>query len=56
MFVGGHPLLASLTLRGSKSHSQYVGCMRKITINGNEISLDPERVYGQVTSGVCPTI
>lgn len=55
IFVGGHPQLGT-RLRGSTSHSQYVGCMRNLMINGNDVSLDPERAYGRVTTGVCPTI
>ena len=55
IFIGGHPLLAK-KLRGSTSHEQYVGCIRNIIINGKVISLDPDRAYGKVTTGICPTI
>lgn len=55
IFIGGHPLLMK-KLRGSTSRAQYVGCIRNIIINRKPISLDPERAYGKVTTGVCPTI
>lgn len=55
IFVGGHPLLGK-RLRGSTSHTQYVGCIRNIIINSEEVILDPERAYGRVTTGVCPNI
>ncbi|XP_034947491.1 laminin subunit alpha [Chelonus insularis] len=55
IFVGGHPLLGK-RLRGSTSHAQYVGCIKNIVINSNEISFDPDRSYGHVTTGVCPVI
>lgn len=55
IFVGGHPLLGK-NLRGSASHAQYVGCIKNIIINSEEIGLDPDRAYGRVTTGVCPTI
>ncbi|XP_008557031.1 laminin subunit alpha [Microplitis demolitor] len=55
IFIGGHPLLGK-RLRGSTSHSQYVGCIKNIIINSNEITPDPERAFGHVTTGVCPII
>ncbi|XP_015117099.1 laminin subunit alpha [Diachasma alloeum] len=55
IFIGGHPLLGK-RLRGSTSHAQYVGCIRNIIINNQDIPLNPERTYGHVITGVCPTI
>ncbi|KOC61553.1 Laminin subunit alpha [Habropoda laboriosa] len=55
IFIGGHPMLGK-RLRGSTSQTQYVGCITNIHINMKAITLGPERAYGQVISGVCPTI
>lgn len=55
VFIGGHPLLGR-RLRGSTSQAQYVGCINNIVINTKEIHIRPERAYGQVIAGVCPTI
>ncbi|KZC04676.1 Laminin subunit alpha, partial [Dufourea novaeangliae] len=55
IFIGGHPMLGK-RLRGSTSQTQYVGCITNIHINMRPVNLGPERAYGQVTSGVCPTI
>ncbi|CAK9798131.1 Laminin subunit alpha [Anthophora quadrimaculata] len=55
IFIGGHPMLGK-RLRGSTSQAQYVGCITNIHINMRPISLGPERAYGQVIVGVCPTI
>lgn len=55
IFIGGHPNLGK-GLRGSMSQAQYVGCINNIQINGKSIKIRPERVFGQVLAGVCPTI
>lgn len=55
IFIGGHPMLGK-RLRGSTSQAQYVGCISNIHINMRPINLGPERAYGQVIAGVCPTI
>ncbi|XP_035729977.1 laminin subunit alpha-like isoform X2 [Vespa mandarinia] len=55
IFIGGHPMLGR-RLRGSTSQSQYVGCINNVYINLNSIHLGPERAYGRVIAGVCPTI
>lgn len=55
IFIGGHPMLGK-RLRGSSSQAQYVGCIRNIQINMRAIQMSPERAYGQVLAGVCPTI
>ncbi|KAH0550044.1 laminin subunit alpha [Cotesia glomerata] len=55
VFIGGHPQLGK-RLQGSVSQSQYVGCIKNIVINSNEITLDPERAFGHVTTGICPII
>ncbi|XP_054012773.1 laminin subunit alpha [Hylaeus anthracinus] len=55
IFIGGHPMLGK-RLRGSTSQAQYVGCITNIHINMIPISLGPERAYGKVIAGVCPTI
>jgi len=55
IFIGGHPMLGK-RLRGSISQAQYVGCISNIQINNKPISIIPERAYGQVIAGVCPTI
>ncbi|CAL7933589.1 unnamed protein product [Xylocopa violacea] len=55
IFIGGHPMLGK-RLQGSTSQTQYVGCIANIRIDRRPVSLDPERAYGKVTVGVCPTI
>ncbi|EGI60824.1 PREDICTED: laminin subunit alpha [Acromyrmex echinatior] len=55
IFIGGHPMLGK-RLRGSTSQAQYVGCINNILINMKPVSIRPERAYGQVVTGVCPTI
>lgn len=55
VFVGGHPALGR-GLRGSTSQAQYIGCISNIIINLNHIEITPERAYGRVLAGVCPTI
>ncbi|XP_033329969.2 laminin subunit alpha [Megalopta genalis] len=55
IFIGGHPMLGK-RLRGSTSQTQYVGCITSVHINMQPIHLSPERAYGQVIAGVCPTI
>lgn len=55
IFIGGHPMLGR-RLRGSTSQSQYVGCINNVYINMNSINLGPERAYGRVIAGICPTI
>lgn len=55
IFIGGHPMLGR-RLRGSTLQAQYVGCIGNIHINMRPISIGPERAYGQVMVGVCPTI
>lgn len=55
IFIGGHPMLGK-RLRGSTSQAQYVGCINNIHINMRPINLGPERAYGDVIAGVCPTI
>lgn len=54
VFIGGHPILRRL--RGSTSQAQYVGCIANVQINLKVIDITPERAYGQVIAGVCPTI
>lgn len=56
IFIGGHPQLVIKKLRGSISQAQYVGCINNILINMKPISIRPERAFGQVITGVCPTI
>nr|XP_031828013.1 laminin subunit alpha isoform X2 [Nomia melanderi] len=55
IYIGGHPMLGK-RLRGSTSQTQYVGCIANIHINQKPITLGPERAYGKVIAGVCPTI
>lgn len=55
IFIGGHPMLGR-KLRGSTSQAQYVGCINNILINQKPIDIRPERAYGEVIAGVCPTI
>ncbi|XP_017881365.1 laminin subunit alpha [Ceratina calcarata] len=55
IYIGGHPMLGK-RLRGSTSQAQYVGCITNIHINMRPINLGPERAYGRVVTGVCPTI
>lgn len=55
IYIGGHSLLRR-GLQGSTSQAQYVGCINNIQINSKPISIKPERAYGQVVAGVCPTI
>lgn len=55
IYIGGH-LLLRRGLQGSTSQAQYVGCINNIQINSKPIGIRPERAYGQVVAGVCPTI
>ncbi|XP_029032401.2 laminin subunit alpha [Osmia bicornis bicornis] len=55
IYIGGHPMLGR-KLRGSTSQAQYVGCITNVHINMRPVTLGPERAYGQVIAGVCPTI
>ncbi|XP_014485447.1 PREDICTED: laminin subunit alpha isoform X2 [Dinoponera quadriceps] len=55
VFIGGHSSLGK-GLRGSTSQAQYIGCISNIMINLNRIEITPERAYGRVLAGVCPTI
>ncbi|XP_070151389.1 laminin subunit alpha [Polyergus mexicanus] len=55
IYIGGH-LLLRRGLQGSTSQAQYVGCINNIQINSKTIGIRPERAYGQVVAGVCPTI
>ncbi|EFN79905.1 laminin subunit alpha [Harpegnathos saltator] len=55
VFIGGQPNLGK-GLRGSMSQAQYIGCISNILINSHSIEITPERAYGRVLAGVCPTI
>lgn len=53
IFIGGHP--RPMKIRGLKSREQFVGCIDDVKINDQDLNLDPERAFGEVSMGICPT-
>jgi hypothetical protein len=54
LFIGGHPKIERLT--GRQTDNSFVGCIRKVVVEGLELEIDQEMLKGDVLSHVCPLI
>ena len=54
LFIGGHPKFERLT--GRQTDTGFLGCIRKVVVEGIELEIDEEMLKGDVLSHVCPTI
>lgn len=54
LFIGGHPKFDRLT--GRQTEANYVGCIRKIVIENEELQVENDMIKGDISSHVCPTI
>ncbi len=54
LYVGGHP--SPLGLPGIFTTNQYVGCIRKLSINGVNINLSDGEASENVYLNSCPTV
>lgn len=55
LYIGGHPN-PTRKRGGFKTREQFVGCIRKMTINGKPYNFKSEQAIGSVTAKTCPTI